>query len=690
MSLRTLFFSFLLTFTASAQYVSIAPSTLNFNFPMGGTLPPSQNVVLSSYTDATLATAGAPVLVTGATITYTSGAPNWLFILPINAATPASVTVYPNPQVLSTLTAGAYSASIQFTYDGTANPTSQNSISVFLVVGVPTSGGGGGGGVPPSETIATSPTSLAFSYSIGGSVPPSQALNVSTSDNANFTTSALTNDGHQWLLLSPASGSTPGTINVSVNPVGLNSGSYSGTITVSGPNSVTQVPISLSVGGGGITVTPSSLTFNVPQNYGFGAAQTIQVVSAAGTASFQASGASDNNWLVVDTPTGTTPGAVTVRANDSSLPQGTYSGTVNIQTSPSNVVQVPVTLNVGVPATLQLSPTALNFSYTVGNAAPAAQNVNVKSLTSAVQTFSASATTTDGAAWLSAVPSGSTPATVAVSIVPGSLVPGTYSGVVNITASATGSSPQSISVSLTVLPAPNPTVVSVNSSASYTAGTVAPGEFVTLFGSSLGPATLVSPTPGTAPKTLGGTTVTFDGIAAPILYASATQTGVQVPYGINIPTTVLQVQRSGSTSATTQVSSVPAFPSLFTSDQSGKGQAASLNAPSYTLNSASNPAPRGSTIILYGTGEGRTYPSSVEGTITPGIAPLPQPLYAVQVSFGGVPGVIAYVGETPTALAGLMQINVTIPSSAPVGAAIPVTVTINGQTSPGNVTVAIQ
>ncbi len=142
---------------------------------------------------------------------------------------------------------------------------------------------------------------------------------------------------------------------------------------------------------------------------------------------------------------------------------------------------------------------------------------------------------------------------------------------------------------------------------------MAPGEFVVLFGSALGPVNLTTPTPGTAPDTLGGTQVYFDGIPAPILYSSATQTSVQVPYGIAMPMTALTVTRNGVTSATTMINSLPTFPAFFTANASGKGQAAAINSNG-TLNSPSNPASRGDFISLYGTGEGRTNPASIEGT----------------------------------------------------------------------------
>jgi uncharacterized protein (TIGR03437 family) len=581
---------------------------------------------------------------------------------------------------------GIYYATVTLTYGVTVDNSSQNTFLVNLYV----TSGGSGGGPSPGETLTSSPTSLSFSYTSGASVPAAQSLSIASNDATGFTATAQTNDGNQWLSVTPASvTSTPTTLTVSVNPAILAAGSYTGTVTLVAPSSNLQIPVSLSVGGGGISVTPTSLTFNVPQGYGLSAPQFLQV-SSPNPSPFQTLASSDFNWLIVDTPSGTTPASVSVRANaSSSLAQGAYSGTATVQLSPSVSMQVPVALNVGPPATLSLAPTLVTFTYTIGNAAPGTQAINVKSLTGAVQTFTASATTTDGAAWLTAMPTGPTPAQVTVGVNPGTLVPGSYTGVVSVTPSAMGSSSQPVQVSLTVLPAPTPTILSVASSASYVTGTVAPGEFVTLFGSAVGPANPATPTPGTAPKILGGTTVTFDGIPAPILYTSATQTSVQVPYGIALPQTVLQVTRNNVSSAATSVSSVPAFPGLFTANSSGKGQVAALNADG-SLNGPSNPALRGSFIVLYGTGEGRTSPISVEGTITPSVQPLPQPLFPVSVSFSGVAGTVLYAGETPTALAGLMQINAGIPLNAPTGPAVSVLVSINGQTSPGAVTVAIQ
>jgi hypothetical protein len=62
----------------------------------------------------------------------------------------------------------------------------------------------------------------------------------------------------------------------------------------------------------------------------------------------------------------------------------------------------------------------------------------------------------------------------------------------------------------------------VSSAASYNASAVSPGEIVVLFGSGFGPATLTDGTyaNGRLAASIGQTTVRFDGIAAPLIYAA--------------------------------------------------------------------------------------------------------------------------------------------------------------------------
>src|SRR6202041_3479673 len=104
--------------------------------------------------------------------------------------------------------------------------------------------------------------------------------------------------------------------------------------------------------------------------------------------------------------------------------------------------------------------------------------------------------------------------------------------------------------------------------APFPVGTVAPGEIVSLFGSSLGPAP----------------TVTFDGIPAPVLYAGANQINAVVPYSIGSTSTQMTVQVDGQSYGPVAMPVASAVPGIFTLDGSGHGQAAVLNQDG-TLNS---------------------------------------------------------------------------------------------------------
>ena len=85
----------------------------------------------------------------------------------------------------------------------------------------------------------------------------------------------------------------------------------------------------------------------------------------------------------------------------------------------------------------------------------------------------------------------------------------------------------------------------------------------------------------------GGTQVLFDGVPAPILYASSGQVAAVVPYAVDgKPGTQVQVRNGSLTSDTVAMPVFPAAPSIFSVDLSGTGQAAVLNQDGLTVNSA--------------------------------------------------------------------------------------------------------
>jgi uncharacterized protein (TIGR03437 family) len=107
-----------------------------------------------------------------------------------------------------------------------------------------------------------------------------------------------------------------------------------------------------------------------------------------------------------------------------------------------------------------------------------------------------------------------------------------------------------------------------------------------------------------------------------------------------------------------------------------------------TINSASAPAPRGSIVTLYLTGEGQTSPPGFDGKVTSAI--LPKPLAPVTVTIGGVSAAVQYAGEAPGLVSGVLQINATVPSTITPSLTTPVVVKIGGASTAAGVTIATQ
>ena len=179
---------------------------------------------------------------------------------------------------------------------------------------------------------------------------------------------------------------------------------------------------------------------------------------------------------------------------------------------------------------------------------------------------------------------------------------------------------------------------------------IAPGEIVTIKGSGLGPAQLVSARPGSDgfyPTELSGITIQFNGVAAPLLYTSSTQIAAVAPYGVTGPSVQTVVTYQGQTSVPLTMQVVAFAPGLFTADGSGTGQAAALNQDG-TINSAVNPAPIGSVISLFATGGGQTSPVGADGQVS--TPPLSKQTLPISVSVGNSlisPGQLQFADPRP-------------------------------------------
>ncbi len=224
------------------------------------------------------------------------------------------------------------------------------------------------------------------------------------------------------------------------------------------------------------------------------------------------------------------------------------------------------------------------------------------------------------------------------------------------------------------------------------AGAVSPGQNVILYGQRLGPASLqlFSLQDGRVPTQLAGTRVLFDGVAAPVHYTSSGQVSVFVPFSVAGKTSVqVQAQSGVRWSARVTVPVAPVQPGIYTLNFSGRGQGAIVNVEGGQVNGASTPAARGSVVLLFGTGAGTLAPPPSDGSVI--APPLAQwTASPTEVTVGGIPARVLYSGPAPGLIAGVWQINIEIPATAPVGAAVPLGLRLAGMEAPGGVTLAIR
>jgi len=116
--------------------------------------------------------------------------------------------------------------------------------------------------VANSANFTVAPKSLSFTYRQGDANPPgAQSLSVSsTTAGLTFSASASTASGGNWLSVPTASGTTPGSVPVSVNITNLTFGLYSGTVKISSGASSVSVPVTLNyLPASSVVITPGGV-----------------------------------------------------------------------------------------------------------------------------------------------------------------------------------------------------------------------------------------------------------------------------------------------------------------------------------------------------------------------------------------------------------------------------------------------
>jgi len=204
-----------------------------------------------------------------------------------------------------------------------------------------------------------------------------------------------------------------------------------------------------------------------------------------------------------------------------------------------------------------------------------------------------------------------------------SQAPGAYLGAVNFAAVQS--------------PAGPPQVACVLDAADFApAGPIVPFQLLTILGSGLGPATPVS-APDNSTTTLGGVSVNFGSLAAPLLYVASDQINAAVPMVQEGPSnTTVQVAVHGVSSAPIEYPVTPANPAVFIVPGTFQSNlqlfnSVALNADG-SANSSGNPAALGSVVTVF----------------VNGIAPDPRNLFGpAQLSTGNGWSIVSVSQATP-------------------------------------------
>jgi hypothetical protein len=416
-----------------------------FSMPFGGANPLPQIL--------TVAGTGTSIRFTPTVATAKGGA--WLTISPSGVGccfTPESFTASVNA---STLAAGTYTAEITFT----EYPSSNLSITVPVTLTIAATN---------AKFIDNMTGQVSFSLQTGAGSTPAQSIQIRNGATGIFTWTAATStaDNGDWLHITPATGSTPGVVSVSIEPLNLPNqgqipGTFIGQISFQTAGSSVTVPVSVMVGDN-VFRQVNPIAFSMP----FGGPNPLpQILTVAGTGTsirFTPTVATGKggSWLTIS-PSGVgccfTPEAFTVSVNASTLASGTYTGEITFTQYPSaNLsITVPVTLNVAATGTKFFDgvPGQISFSLQTSATNVPAQTFQIRNAGTGTFNWTAVSSTADGNNWLTVSPlSGTTPSTITVSVDPTQLpnlgqVPGTFVGQIAFT---TVGSTVSVPISVTV------------------------------------------------------------------------------------------------------------------------------------------------------------------------------------------------------------------------------------------------
>jgi uncharacterized protein (TIGR03437 family) len=199
--------------------------------------------------------------------------------------------------------------------------------------------------------------------------------------------------------------------------------------------------------------------------------------------------------------------------------------------------------------------------------------------------------------------------------------------------------------------------------------TLAPGSLISLFGERLATGTAAASSLP-LPTELARTSVTVNGVQAPLLFVSPSQVNLQIPWEIQPGTVDISAAVGAAVGNTIRAAVGAHAPGVF----------AVVHAADGAPVSGTRPASSGSVLVIYANGLGPVQPATTTGQAAPA-DPLSRTQTAPTVTVGGVPAEIIFSGLTP-GFVGLYQMNVRLGTNVPAGSETPLVVTAGGIAGP--------
>jgi uncharacterized protein (TIGR03437 family) len=472
----------------------VRPASANFRMVQGGANPEPRILNVSSPTG------GASFSWSASRTINTPPAGNWFQISPAAGAGAGIITITVNGTGLAP---GTYNGEITVT-SGTS------SVKVPVTLQVRATGGAGGGpaggpqggqGGPQTQGEGAGPLNInprAFNFIKVGDGPVSAPKTLRIASTTSSPVSWTASKSAAWIMLSKTSGTTPDTLNISVDVTGLSSGHHEGYVEVTGGGSTLRARVwarlvGMGAGPGGVTptggtrtgretpsavqITPRVIEFSSTGGVTTPGSVPVQISSTVTGLSFAATRttARGGNWLNLSANAGAIPGGFTVTANPVGLASGHYTGivAVNITGAVAEQRLIQVSLRVSTPgeslARLNVRPGSVAFRATRGGANPAPAQVTVEAAGAASIAYQATVSTMTGGNWLSVNPTaGTATGTVNVSANITGLAAGRYNGAVVFQATGSpGALPATLNVVLNVTAPPSGNALTEDGAAAY-------------------------------------------------------------------------------------------------------------------------------------------------------------------------------------------------------------------------------